>query len=153
MGLIGLALSLLYLVVLQGLTGKTVGKLTTGIRTVREDGQVPGIGKALIRWLLLIVDDFPYFIPMLVGFVCALSSAGHRRVGDMGAKTFVVVKAAAGQPIAVPGLTAAPEYVAPAWGPAAAPSATGWGQPEEQRPWGPTPQRAERSSQGGHAAR
>jgi hypothetical protein len=95
------------LVVLQGLTGWTPGKLITGVRTVKEDGSRPGIGKAFVRWLLFIVDAQPCGIP-LVGFICALTTQGHRRVGDMAAKTFVVRTSAAGAPIVVPGLTAPP---------------------------------------------
>lgn len=92
------------LVLLQGVTGWTPGKLLTGLRTVRADGSKPGIGMALVRWLLLIVDMQPCGIP-LVGFITALTTQGHRRVGDMAAKTFVVRRSAAGSPIAVPGLT------------------------------------------------
>lgn len=99
-------LSIVLLVLLQGVTGWTIGKLLTGLRTVREDGSRPGIGKAFVRWILLIVDGLPC-IP-LVGFICALTTQGHRRVGDMAAKTFVVRSQAAGQPILVPGLTVAP---------------------------------------------
>ena len=47
-----IGLSILLLVVLQGITGWTIGKLLTGLRTVREDGRAPGIGKAFLRWLL-----------------------------------------------------------------------------------------------------
>ncbi len=99
------------LVVLQGFTGWTVGKLVTGIRVVREDGRPPGVVKALVRWLLWVVDAFPYFLP-LVGFIVGLTTVGHRRVGDMAAKTFVVRSSAAGSPIVVPGLTAtnAPQW-------------------------------------------
>jgi uncharacterized RDD family membrane protein YckC len=104
--LAGWGIAIVLLVLVQGLTGRTVGKLLTGIRTVREDGSVPGIGKALVRWLLLVVDALPC-IP-LVGFITALTTQGHRRVGDMAAKTFVVRSTAAGRPIAVPGLTVAP---------------------------------------------
>lgn len=104
--LAGWGIAIVLLVLLQGLTGRTVGKLLTGIRTVREDGSVPGIGKALVRWLLLVIDGLPC-IP-LVGFITALTTQGHRRVGDMAAKTFVVRSAAAGRPINVPGLTSAP---------------------------------------------
>ncbi|MGE3621354.1 MAG: RDD family protein, partial [Acidimicrobiia bacterium] len=121
---IGLVASFAYHVVLQGLTGATLGKLVTGIRTVREEGTPPGIGKAALRWVLLLVDGFPYFVP-LVGFVCALTSSGHRRVGDMAAKTFVVSKAAVGRPVGVPGLTPASPY-ATGWG---QPAAGSWGQP------------------------
>ena len=117
------------LVILQGLTGWTVGKLITGIRVVREDGRPPGLLKALVRWLLWVVDGFPYFLP-LVGFIVGLTTVGHRRVGDMVAKTFVVRAAAAGSPIVVPGLTAPPP-IGGGWGappPAAGGPTTGWGQ-------------------------
>lgn len=93
-------------VLLQGLTGATPGKLATGIRVVREDGSRPGIGRAGIRWVLWIVDGLPFLA--LVGFITSLTTTGHRRVGDMVAKTFVVRREAAGRPILVPGVTAPP---------------------------------------------
>src|SRR2546430_5459488 len=40
--LITLIVALLYLVVLAGLTGRTVGKWTTGLRIERTDGSLPG---------------------------------------------------------------------------------------------------------------
>jgi uncharacterized RDD family membrane protein YckC len=111
-------------VVLQGLTGWSIGKLLVGIRVVKEDGSTVGVVKALVRWLLWVVDAFPYFLP-LVGFIVGLTTAGHRRVGDMVAKTFVVRSSAAGSPIVVPGLTASPPVgSAGAWG---VPPPTGWG--------------------------
>lgn len=128
----------LLLVLLQGLAGWTPGKLVTGIRTVGEDGRAPGIGRAAVRWLLWIADGFPYFLP-LVGFIVGLTTVGHRRVGDMVAKTFVVRASAMGSPIVVPGLTAPPAPMgAPgAWGtpppPGAAPG-TSWGQPAPPAP-------------------
>ena len=113
-------------VVLQGLTGVTPGKALFGIRTVREDGSPPGIGKALVRWLFLIADGFPYVLPMLTGFIVALTSSGNRRVGDMVAGTYVVRRAAAGQPVMAP---AAPgPYAVYQPGPAGAPTAPGYGQ-------------------------
>ncbi len=102
---VGLGLQVLLLVLLQGLLGWTPGKLLTGIRTVREDGRPAGIGRAALRWVLLIVDGQPCGLP-LVGLITGLTTKGHRRVGDMAAKTFVVRAAAAGAPIVVPGLTA-----------------------------------------------
>ena len=127
------------LVVLQAFTGWTPGKLISGIRVVQEDGRPPGFVKALLRWLLWIVDGFPWFLPGLVGFITGLTTVGHRRVGDMAAKTFVVRKEAAGAPVAVPGLTAAPSAptpwgapTPPAWGqPAADPAASGWAPPPD----------------------
>ena len=105
----------LLFVILQGLTGWTPGKLVMGLRTVKADGTIVGIPKAFIRWILLIVDGQPCGLP-LVGFITGLTTQGHRRVGDMAAKTFVVRAAAVGSPIQVPGM-------------ALPPSATGWGTP------------------------
>jgi uncharacterized RDD family membrane protein YckC len=128
-------------VLLQGITGWTPGKLIFGVRCVGEDGRPPGFVKALVRWLLWIVDGFPYILP-LVGFIVGLTTVGHRRVGDMAAKTFVVGRASAGAPIVVPGLTApvppATAWGAPppdesgattGWGPAVDPSSAGWASP------------------------
>jgi uncharacterized RDD family membrane protein YckC len=82
----------------QGRTGKTPGKAAMGIRVVNAEGQPPGIGRAALRWVLWIVDAFPYIIPYLTGFITALTSQRNQRVGDMVASTFVVDKNAAGSP-------------------------------------------------------
>ena len=82
------AIGFLYLAVLQGIKGWTLGKLALGIRVVDESGRTgPGVGKGAIRWVLWIVDGFFFY---LVAFVTALSSDRNQRVGDMAAKTFVV---------------------------------------------------------------
>jgi hypothetical protein len=85
-------------VVWQGLRGATVGKVLTGIRTVNEAGNPPGIGPALVRGLLWIVDAAPYCIPGLVGFIVAVSSPERQRVGDRVANTWVVTAEATGRP-------------------------------------------------------
>lgn len=105
-----LGLSILLLVVVQGLTGWTVGKLLLGLRTVKEDGSVVGVGKAFVRWLLLIVDSLPCL--GLVGLITAGTSTGHRRVGDMAAKTYVVRADRAGGPVLVPGSPLSPSTAA-----------------------------------------
>jgi uncharacterized RDD family membrane protein YckC len=74
-------------VVLQGVAGASVGKIITGLRVVNADGQICGIGRATVRWVLLIVDALVCF---LIGLLTALTSRGHRRVGDMVANTYVV---------------------------------------------------------------
>ena len=123
---LGFGLALLIFVVLQGLTGWTPGKLVTGLRTVKADGSIVGIPKAFVRWILLIVDGQPCGLP-LVGFITGLTTQGHRRVGDMAAKTFVVTRAALGSPIVVPGMTAPPPP-GEAWG-SPAPAANEWATP------------------------
>lgn len=101
-----LAISLLLFVIVQGITGWTVGKLITGIRTVKEDGRAVGIPRALVRWILLVVDSLPCL--GLLGLITAGTTTGHRRVGDMAAKSYVVRRTAAGSPIVLPSGHVAP---------------------------------------------
>jgi uncharacterized RDD family membrane protein YckC len=91
-----------YFVVWPGLKGVTLGKLALGIKVVKDDGsgRPPGVLRAFVRYLLIIVDDFPYIIPMLTGFICALNSKENKRVGDMVASTVVIKKDAALSPAA-----------------------------------------------------
>ena len=131
--LVTLAYFLLIPVLLQGLKGFTPGKGIMGVRTVDEQGQVPGIGKALVRSLMWIVDAAPWVIP-LVAPIVAFTSKGHRRVGDMAAKTFVIGKADVGRPVSVPGLTTA--YSAGYGVPGGYPPP---GQPGQPGQPGPTP--------------
>lgn len=123
--LITVGVGVLYWMVLPGLKGWTLGKLALGLRVVREDGSCPaGVGRNVIRQLLWIVDDFPYFIPALTGFVVALASDRNRRVGDMVAGTLVVRDGAVGQQFSAGGqapaaAAAGPQSSAPAEGVAA----------------------------------
>lgn len=153
--LVVIAFVLLYSA-LQGATGVTPGKAAFGLKVVNEQGERPGFGKSLLRTVLWAVDLAPWCIPGLVGFITGLTTKGHRRVGDMAAKTFVVGKAHTG-PIVVPGLTTAATggypggpgaYGAPGqqWGgaPQGAPTGppTAWGGPpqtQQQGAWGTPP--------------
>lgn len=100
--LVGFAYGVLVFWILQGLTGRTPGKLVFGVRTVDEAGGPPGIGKAFLRWILWIVDGLCFGI---VALIAAFTSKGHRRIGDMVAKTFVVRGSHRGQ-VAIAGLNA-----------------------------------------------
>ncbi|MFG1606120.1 RDD family protein [Actinoplanes sp. NPDC049265] len=83
-----LVVTLAYYIVLEGVLGRTVGKMATGIKVVREDGATPpGVGAAAIRTLLRVVDGL---FGNLVGFIIVLASQKRRRLGDMAAKTLVV---------------------------------------------------------------
>jgi uncharacterized RDD family membrane protein YckC len=83
--LLGVAI---YYVVLEGLFGRTLGKLVTGIKVVSEaDGRAPGIGRALLRTVLRLIDGlFGY----LLGLIIVVNSSRRRRLGDMAADTLVV---------------------------------------------------------------
>jgi uncharacterized RDD family membrane protein YckC len=113
--LIIFSFGLLWWVVLPGIKGWTVGKRIVGIRVVDEQGQCPaGIGRNLVRQLLWIVDSFPYVIPYLTGFIVAVGSKDHRRVGDMVAGTYVVDERCVDQPPVPP---VAPRVFPAGWHP------------------------------------
>ncbi len=114
----------LNLVVLQGLTGASIGKLLVGLRVVRENGTTAHIGWAALRWIVLQVDQLCFFLP---GAILVFVTKGHRRLGDMAASTFVVAKADVGRPVQVPGLNAA--WPGPAAGGAWGQQPGGWPQP------------------------
>jgi uncharacterized RDD family membrane protein YckC len=126
--------------VMQGLTGKTPGKAMMGIQVVNAEGRPPGVGRAALRYILWIVDGFPYIVPFLTGFITALTSQRNQRVGDMAASTFVVDKNFAGQPAAaIAGGGAPAAYGAPPSGPpVAAPPPAGGDQ--QKADWYPDPQ-------------
>jgi uncharacterized RDD family membrane protein YckC len=96
----GVLVSLTYqvaaLVVGQGRTGASPGKALVGLRTVDASGQPCGIGKALVRWLMWVVDGFPYCLPV-VGFAAIFTNPDERRVGDKVAGTWVVERREAGR--------------------------------------------------------
>jgi uncharacterized RDD family membrane protein YckC len=97
---VGFGWVLLNDVVLQGLTGATVGKFVTGARVVRPAGQRPGLWRAFVRTLLLPIDLINLILPL--GLWVAMFSRGHRRIGDMVGGTYVVKARYAGEPLAIP---------------------------------------------------
>ncbi|MGK2928249.1 MAG: RDD family protein [Acidimicrobiales bacterium] len=119
-----------FFVLLQGLTGGSPGKLLIGLRVVDEQGRRAGVGRSLVRTLAWIVDAAPWFLP-LVGFIVGLTTTGHRRVGDMVAKTYVVSRRDQGTPVR-PHHAEAPAG-APAWGA----STPAWQDPSQVLPPSP----------------
>ena len=86
-GLVGGATSVVLLVLLQGILGASPGKLLFGLRVVKEDGSNAGIGRCLVRTILLPIDSVCCAI---IGLLTAFNSQRHRRVGDMVASTMVI---------------------------------------------------------------
>ncbi len=81
---------LLYFAILEGTMGATFGKKLVKIKVVREDGSACGIGPALVRTLLRIIDELPFLY--IIGMVLIARSDKRQRLGDRLAKT-VVIKA------------------------------------------------------------
>ncbi|WP_199509365.1 RDD family protein [Nucisporomicrobium flavum] len=78
----------LYYIVLEGLTGRTVGKLITGIRVVdAETGGRPGLLSGFVRTLARLIDGIAGY---LVALIIVVNSKNRRRLGDMAAKTLVI---------------------------------------------------------------
>lgn len=78
----------LYYVLLEGLTGRTLGKRLAGIRVVdQETGGRPGMLSAVLRTVLRVVDGF---FAYGLGWLIVVSSKHRRRLGDMAARTIVV---------------------------------------------------------------
>ena len=77
----------IYSKVLEGQTGQSVGKRIAGCRTVMEaTGQPPGVGLALGRWLLHIVDAITCF----VGYLFPIWDAKKQTFADKIVKTIVI---------------------------------------------------------------
>ncbi|WP_436792636.1 RDD family protein [Actinospongicola halichondriae] len=117
-----------FFVLLQGLVGGSPGKLLTGLRVVNDQGRRAGVGRSLLRTILWVVDGAPWFAP-IVGFVTGLTTTGHRRVGDMAAKTYVVSRRDLGTPVSTGAPVMPPAQGAwgappPTWAPPTAPPAT-----------------------------
>jgi len=71
-------------VVLQGITGRSLGKRLVGTRLVRVDNTeaVPGVGRAAVRTLIEMLG--------WIDLIVALVSQRHQRIGDMAMKTIVI---------------------------------------------------------------
>lgn len=83
-----LAVMALYFMLLEGLTGVTLGKWIVGLRVERVGGRRPGLIKGLLRNVLRIVDGLP--VLNIVGIVLISTSAERARFGDRVAGTRVI---------------------------------------------------------------
>jgi predicted RND superfamily exporter protein len=75
-----------YLVVIQGRTGGTLGKLLAGVRTIDAGGQPPGLRRSIVRCGALVPD-----LLGVVALPSMLTSKHRRRLGDRWAQTTVVL--------------------------------------------------------------
>ncbi|MCA1783041.1 MAG: RDD family protein [Dermatophilaceae bacterium] len=89
--------------------GKTVGKLVTGLRTVRDDGGPISARHAIVRGLVAWVEV--YLAQGTVAIVAMLLTSRNRRLGDLAAGTYVINER---QTMRMPVPTAMPPQLA-AW--------------------------------------
>src|ERR1700704_291961 len=74
-------------VVLEGLTGQSVGKRTAGLSVVTGTGHRPGILRAAVRYVALLGDAALLWLPALASMWV---SPTQQRLGDRLAGTYVV---------------------------------------------------------------
>ena len=86
--LIFLIIMALYMILLEGQCGMTVGKWILGLRVVGTDGHLPGLWKSVPRNTLRVVDSLPTL--NILGVILILRSAERARFGDRVADTRVV---------------------------------------------------------------
>jgi uncharacterized RDD family membrane protein YckC len=77
-----------YYVVSETFTGRTIGKRAVGLRVVDVSGDPIGLGQALLRNALRIVDAFLFY---LVAAISVWTSSERQRIGDRVANTVVVL--------------------------------------------------------------
>jgi uncharacterized RDD family membrane protein YckC len=70
------------------MSGRTPGKRIAGVRVVRTDGAIPGIGEILIRNVFRLIDSMPMFY--CVGLAVTIISKNSLRIGDLAAGTLLV---------------------------------------------------------------
>jgi len=85
-----LAGAILYFPVGEAFWGRTLGKLLTGLVIIDRDGRPPGIGKALLRTLLRLIEVNPFLLGGIPAALAVLASENRQRLGDMAARTYVV---------------------------------------------------------------
>jgi uncharacterized RDD family membrane protein YckC len=79
-----------YFPLTEGLTGRSLGKLVSGTKVVDSHGNVPGIGKAIIRTVTRVVEVNPLLAGGIPAGLIARFTKTHQRLGDMASGTFVL---------------------------------------------------------------
>lgn len=80
----------LYYLLVEGLTGYTLGKFVLRIQVVNAKGQRPGFVKSFLRTLVRMIEVNPLLLGGLPAGLCVLLTRRKQRLGDMLADTYVV---------------------------------------------------------------
>lgn len=87
--LLTIAMYTVYSTVMEGLTGRTIGKVLTRVRVVGIDLEKPGWGKIVLRNVLRLIEGLP---PLWILAFFVVLTPKRQRVGDVLAQTMVVRK-------------------------------------------------------------
>lgn len=74
---------------LEGFTGRTIGKFIVGIKVIKNDGSKINLWGSIVRTFLKFVDVILWGV---IGYVLMVVSPANQRCGDRVAKTVVVVQ-------------------------------------------------------------
>lgn len=85
-----LLLGLLYFPVCEGLWGRTLGKVLTGLKVVDANGRTPNIGRVLLRTLFRLIEVNPFLLGGIPAGICVLCTKRKQRLGDLAAGTYVL---------------------------------------------------------------
>jgi uncharacterized RDD family membrane protein YckC len=85
----------LYFSLLEGLAGATLGKRALGLRVVGPEARRPGLGRAVLRNVLRLVDALPAL--NILGVILISTSSERARFGDRVASTRVVFARSSGR--------------------------------------------------------
>ena len=80
-------LCLAYFVVMEAMTGATLGKRAMGLKVVKQSGEPIDWSASIVRNILRIIDGLFFY---LVGAIAVWVSKNKQRLGDMAAHTIVV---------------------------------------------------------------
>jgi uncharacterized RDD family membrane protein YckC len=83
----GIAVAILYFIIMEALLGATVGKLLLKLRVVKDDGSAIGWRESIARNVLRLIDGLALY---LVGFIVVCVTAKRQRIGDIVAGTAVI---------------------------------------------------------------
>jgi uncharacterized RDD family membrane protein YckC len=82
--------AIIYFPVLEGIWGRSIGKLIAGTMVVGESGKAPGIWKAILRTITRFFEVNPVAAGCLPAAIAVAMSQNRQRLGDMLAGTYVV---------------------------------------------------------------
>jgi uncharacterized RDD family membrane protein YckC len=82
-----LGIGLAYYIVMEAMSGATLGKKAMGLKVVKQNGEPLDWQASIVRNVMRLIDGFLFY---LVGAIVVWVSKKRQRLGDMAAHTLVV---------------------------------------------------------------
>jgi uncharacterized RDD family membrane protein YckC len=79
-----------YFPITEGLWGCSLGKYAASIVVIDDAGRPPGVGKALIRTFVGVIEINPVLLAGVPALITIALSKDRQRLGDIAAQTYVV---------------------------------------------------------------